>query len=437
VSVNDLGGNATTYPITVLPLLGETIAGSPSATITSAYGIINLLADVQNGGWSLVSGSTGITGGLGDAPSDGNLYGRENATWTVVPPVPAPGIIPENSQSANYTLIASDAGKFIYHPASDANARTFTIPANATVAYTIGTVISFVNLSANALTLAINTDTLYLSGYGPTGPIAIAQYGCCTALKIDPTNWIVSGAGLTGSTSPGGDTYWANVVLLCGFEGANNATTISDESSRVHGAATFNNSAHITTTFHQFGSSSLAAAYSSHDYITWPGSADWNISGAPFTIECWVNLVTSGSGAAARNIIGVWGSGVGGPELSWLLQANGTALSWYVSTNGTNSFNDLSGGTLTTGTSSWQHAAVDFDGTTYRLYLAGTCVATSTTSRSIYAPAGQVLNVGSYLEGTQYWFDGYIDELRITKGTARYASSTTYTVPTAAFPRHG
>ena len=50
VSVNDLGGNAGTYPITVLPVAGETIAGSPSATISGVYGIINLLADVQNGG---------------------------------------------------------------------------------------------------------------------------------------------------------------------------------------------------------------------------------------------------------------------------------------------------------------------------------------------------------------------------------------------------
>jgi hypothetical protein len=161
------------------------------------YGIINLLADVQNGGWSLVSGSTGISGGLGDAPSDGNLYGRENATWTVVPPVPAPGIIPENSQSANYTLIASDAGKFIYHPASDANARTFTIPANASVAFSIGTVISFVNLSANALTIAIASDTMYLMGPGTTGSRTLAQYGSCTALKTDATVWIISGTGLT------------------------------------------------------------------------------------------------------------------------------------------------------------------------------------------------------------------------------------------------
>ena len=108
-----------------------------------------------------------------------------------------PGIIPENSRSADYTLVAQDAGSFIYHPASDANARTFTIPANASVAYALGTVISFVNMSANVLTIAITTDTMYLAGPGTTGSRTLAQYGCCTALKTDATVWIISGTGLT------------------------------------------------------------------------------------------------------------------------------------------------------------------------------------------------------------------------------------------------
>ena len=117
-------------------------------------------------------------------------------TWTGWGAGPS-GIIPENSQSANYTLVAQDAGKFIYHPASDANARTYTIPANASVAFSVGTVVSFVNLSANALTIAITSDTMYLAGPGTTGSRTLAQYGCCTALKTDATTWIISGTGLT------------------------------------------------------------------------------------------------------------------------------------------------------------------------------------------------------------------------------------------------
>ena len=105
--------------------------------------------------------------------------------------------IPQNSQSAAYTLVAADAGKHIFHPSTDANARTFTIPANASVAYPIGTAISFVNMTSQVVSIAITTDTMYLAGTGTTGTRSLAQYGTATALKMTSTTWIISGAGLT------------------------------------------------------------------------------------------------------------------------------------------------------------------------------------------------------------------------------------------------
>ena len=105
--------------------------------------------------------------------------------------------IPQNSQSAAYTLVAADAGKHIFHPSTDANARTFTIPANGSVAYPIGTAISFVNMTSQVVSIAITTDTMYLAGTGTTGTRSLAQYGTATALKLTSTTWIISGAGLT------------------------------------------------------------------------------------------------------------------------------------------------------------------------------------------------------------------------------------------------
>jgi hypothetical protein len=115
----------------------------------------------------------------------------------IVGPELTNGVVPENSQSANYTTVLPDAGKFIYHPFSDANARTFTIDSNANVGYAQGTVISFANMSVNPLTIAINADTMYLAGPGTTGSRTLAQYGVATALKTDPTAWIISGTNLT------------------------------------------------------------------------------------------------------------------------------------------------------------------------------------------------------------------------------------------------
>ena len=105
--------------------------------------------------------------------------------------------IPQNSQSTAYTLVLADAGKHIFHPSSDATARTFTIPANSSVAYAIGTAITFINMTSQVVTIAITTDTMYLSSAGTTGSRSLAQYGSATAIKITSTNWLISGSGLT------------------------------------------------------------------------------------------------------------------------------------------------------------------------------------------------------------------------------------------------
>lgn len=105
--------------------------------------------------------------------------------------------IPQNSQSADYPLVLADSGKHIFHPVGDNNARTFTIPANSSVAYPIGTALTFINMAVANVTIAITTDTMYLSSAGTTGSRTLAQYGSATAIKITSTNWLISGSGLT------------------------------------------------------------------------------------------------------------------------------------------------------------------------------------------------------------------------------------------------
>jgi hypothetical protein len=104
---------------------------------------------------------------------------------------------PVNSQSTAYTAVLADAGKTIFHPASDNNARTFTIPANSSVAYPVGTVLTFVNLAAADVTIAITDDTLYLAGPGTTGSRTLAEYGIASAVKLASTDWLISGNNLT------------------------------------------------------------------------------------------------------------------------------------------------------------------------------------------------------------------------------------------------
>ena len=106
--------------------------------------------------------------------------------------------IPQNSQSAAYTLVLEDSGKHIFHPSADTTARTFTIPANSSVAFPIGTAVTFINQNgAGVITIAITTDTMRLSPAGTTGSRTLAANGSATAIKVTATEWLISGSGLT------------------------------------------------------------------------------------------------------------------------------------------------------------------------------------------------------------------------------------------------
>ena len=138
------------------------------------------------------SGDLLVSGGALGTPSSGTL------SSCTVDGTDAVGFrnTPVNSQSADYTLVLADSGKTILHAISDDNPRTFTIPANSSVAYAVSTVVTLVNL-INDVTIAITTDTMYLAGDGATGSRTLAAYGVASAVKVDSTTWVVSGNGLT------------------------------------------------------------------------------------------------------------------------------------------------------------------------------------------------------------------------------------------------
>jgi len=94
-----------------------------------------------------------------------------------------------NQTGTTYTAVLADAGKLI--TLSNASAITFTLPANSSVAYPVGTVIQLVQLGAGQVTVAITTDTL-------NKPAAFVtklreQWSQATATKITSTSWVLSG----------------------------------------------------------------------------------------------------------------------------------------------------------------------------------------------------------------------------------------------------
>ena len=226
------------------------------------------------------------------------------------------------------------------------------------------------------------------------------------------------------------DPYFGNVVLLMGFEGANGSTGapgMTDESPAAHGVATGLVNATISNTKVEFGSTSL---FLNSGRIQYANSNDWNFGAGNFTLELWVNF---NSLAGIQRFISTW-NGTNDSNLGFTLgmTSAGTRLTWEVSTTGINGFIDINA-VWAPVINQWYFITLDYNGTTYRAYVNGTMIGSSTTARTIFNSTHN-LNIGSDNDGSSPLL-GYMDELRITKGVARYASDSGFAVPTAAFPR--
>jgi hypothetical protein len=238
----------------------------------------------------------------------------------------------------------------------------------------------------------------------------------------------------------GTDPYWDHVVLLCGFEGIDGSTGapgFTDESSRHHGTAAVSNSAQIDTAQFKFGSSSLLATGTSPTAI-WNGDPDWDLSDAnsdQFTIECWVRFQSFAPGDPYALLVGRETLNL---DWEFLVHADGSEFVFRSSSDGStiNVSVASSGASFVTGV--WYHLAVDKDSHgKIRLYKNGVPMGSATPAdSSIYGSnSGLVLGTGGLFGGAP--LHGWIDELRITKGIARYHTDAGFTPPTAAFPRTG
>jgi hypothetical protein len=163
----------------------STLAGANIATLTGTETLTNKTLTSPTMTAPVLG--TPTSGSLSNCTVDGtNAIGFKN--------------IPQNAQTGSYTMVLADSGKHIYHD-SGAGAATYTIPAASSVAYPLGTAITFINLSTTSISIAITTDTMYLSSAGTTGTRTLAQYGSATAIKVAGVSssgvWVISGSALT------------------------------------------------------------------------------------------------------------------------------------------------------------------------------------------------------------------------------------------------
>jgi hypothetical protein len=226
------------------------------------------------------------------------------------------------------------------------------------------------------------------------------------------------------------DSYWSDVVLMMHGDGSFTDSSSYARTATAVGDANANGTA-------RFGSGSLSFD-GNGDYLTIPTSTSLDL-GNTYTVECWIHPASSSltGGVVSRALY--YASGNGGLSSTWdglnfSIRGMDSFMRFYFygTTAENEQYVDVSQSSFPANT--WTHLAMVRNGTSGQIYANGSQVG-SISSLGNTSASSQPLLIGTwkYLVSGNDTFAGYwngrIDDLRITKGVAR-----TITVPTAAYP---
>jgi hypothetical protein len=252
------------------------------------------------------------------------------------------------------------------------------------------------------------------AGLTETISLAFAPGSAAAANGIDKQiNLALNGGIAEIGTS---DPDFASVSLLLPFDGADGSTTFTDLSSNILTVTRFGD-AQISTAQSKFGGSSGlfdAGNTGNGDYLLVPADGT-AIGTGDFTIEGWVRTIVNNNFRAIVSL-------VPGSDNDTLYVFNGT-VGWYSASS-----LRAQSGAIFNGT--WHHVAVTRQNGTLRTFVDGVKSPNDFTSTS--SIGDNTIRIGTRGSATGEWFSGYIDDLRITKGVARYTAN--FTPPTEAFP---
>ena len=211
-------------------------------------------------------------------------------------------------------------------------------------------------------------------------------------------------------------------------DGTDSSTTFTDVMGKT---VTPNGNAHIHTGEKKFGSASCLLDGNS-DYLSVTYGSSLSLISGDFTIECWIYPIALT--AANMEIINKDGvSGTSYAQYDFAINSSGKLIAFLGNGNGVSpsgqSFGP-SGTTVTTG--AWHHVALVKTGSVCMGFLDGVQEWTTTITATMYEGSKALLIGYQTGVGATAYFNGYIDDIRITKGVARYTA--TFTPPTAAFP---
>ena len=302
-----------------------------------------------------------------------------------------------NGSSSSFTISGSSPINSWTHVAGVRLGNVFTLYINGVSAQT----------STQAITLQ-TANTITIGARNNTGSYTELYAGYISNLRVIKGTAIYTGT-FTPPTSPA--TSVANTSVLIN----GTSTALTDVTSRTNMITV--STAKISTARSKYGTGSMYFNGSS-DYISMPVNV--GIQGTEnFTVECWVYL----NDITANNT-----------KIILLSPTNNTfgfriGQSYHGNVQGLGIFkanvsdNDYCAYTFATG--QWYHVAVVRSGSTIYFFVNGTQQTTLGTSVGSFSfVAASSITIGANYPGTTEYFNGYIDDLRITK-YARYTTNFT------------
>jgi hypothetical protein len=221
----------------------------------------------------------------------------------------------------------------------------------------------------------------------------------------------------------GNDAY---TTVLLHMDGADAGTTFTDVNAG--GSAhvwTATGNAQLDTAEKKFGSAS-GLFDGTGDYISTPHTTDWVFGSADWTIDFWFNRASNG---VLRSFIRGETTGFVRCFQLYLLSTNDLHVDVTYPNLGSKTIT----GTTTFTTAGWNHVALVRNGDTMTLYVNGVSEGTPVTGltgEAVRSPSGPLIVGAGANGGSDYW-NGWIDEVRISKGIARWTEN--FTPPTGAY----
>jgi YD repeat-containing protein len=241
----------------------------------------------------------------------------------------------------------------------------------------------------------------------------------------------------TSSFSSTGDPNFDKVSLLLHGDGANGSMSITDSgpSPRVVNVV---GGAQISTAQAKFGQSIL---FSGASYLSAPDTASSALGNGDFTIEAWVHP-TAALGIYGGTRFAVIASKDGAAGRSWWFRLHGdtttiTNIQIAYTADGSNFVSSTGSvsGASSIPLNQWTHIAATRGGGFLRTFVNGILVSQSASTSAIQNTATPVTIGGQVWPNAEAYFPGYIDDVRLTKGLARYTA--TFTPPVQTFPNTG